>query len=156
MSDHSSHFPFMTQALELAKKAEVFKEVPIGAVVVFENKIVGAGYNLRESQKHPLAHAEKIAIEEAAQKLGRWRLTGCTLYVTLEPCLMCAGAIINSRIEHVVYGAKDPKAGAVESLYQSLSDARLNHRPQVTGGVMAEECGQILSSFFASLRQSKN
>jgi len=143
---------FMTQALTLAKKAQALGEVPVGAIIVFENQIVGEGFNLRESEKHPLAHAEKIAIEEAAKKLGRWRLTGCTLYVTLEPCVMCAGAIVNSRLDQVVYGAKDPKAGAVESLYQILADTRLNHRSLVTSGVMQEECSAVLKTFFAQLR----
>lgn len=143
----------MQKAYELAQKAASLGEVPVGAVVVFENQVVGEGYNLRESKNHPLAHAEKIAIEMAAEKLGRWRLTGCTLYVTLEPCVMCAGAIVNSRVEHLVYGAKDPKSGGVESLYQILSDKRLNHRPLVTSGVMHEECSAILKSFFAQLRE---
>ena len=143
---------FMTQALTLAKKAQALGEVPVGAIIVFENQIVGEGFNLRESEKHPLAHAEKIAIEEAAKKLGRWRLTGCTLYVTLEPCVMCAGAIVNSRLDQVVYGAKDPKAGAVESLYRILADTRLNHRSLVTSGVMQEECSAVLKTFFAQLR----
>jgi tRNA(adenine34) deaminase len=143
---------YMHQALTLAKKAAELGEVPVGAIVVFENQVVGEGYNLRETANHPLAHAEKIAIEAAAKKLGRWRLTGCTLYVTLEPCVMCAGAIVNARVDQVVYGAKDPKGGAVESLYQILSDTRLNHRPLVTSGVMQAECSAILKSFFALLR----
>ena len=150
-----NHEFWMRKALEQAQKAADQGEVPVGALVVYNNELVSQAFNLRESEKSPTAHAELLAIEEASQKLGRWRLSGCTLYVTLEPCLMCAGAIVNSRIDHVVYGAKDTKAGAVESLYQVLSDERLNHRPQVTSGVLNEESSQGLSYFFSKLRLKK-
>lgn len=114
--------------------------------------IVGEGWNRRESEVDPTAHAEVIAIREAARTLGSWRLTDCTLYVTLEPCIQCCGAILLARVPRVVYGAEDPKAGAVRSLFRLLEDERLNHRCEVTGGVLAEECGAILSSFFEGLR----
>lgn len=144
----------MHEALKLAGAAAQIGEVPVGAVVVFKGEVVGRGQNRRESEKQATHHAEILAIEEACRQLGRWRLESCTLYVTLEPCVMCAGAIVNSRIERVVYGAKDPKGGAVESLYQILSDSRLNHRPEVLGGVLASDCGQILSDFFRERRKS--
>lgn len=147
-------FNFMRKALEQASMAAAKAEVPVGAVVVHNNQVIAEAYNERESLPSALAHAEILALEKATKALGRWRLTGCTLYVTLEPCVMCAGAIVQSRVDRVVYGAKDPKAGAVESLYQVLSDARLNHRPMLTSGVMAEECGQILSEFFRRKRAS--
>ncbi|MCB9477450.1 MAG: nucleoside deaminase [Deltaproteobacteria bacterium] len=144
---------FMAQALAEAEKARALDEVPIGCVIVHEGKIVARAYNRREVDADPLAHAEVRAITEAAKALGRWRLTGCTLYVTLEPCVMCAGAIVLARLDRVVYGATDPKAGAVASLYEILADARLNHRPDVTGGVLAEECSRALSDFFRDKRQ---
>ncbi len=125
----------------------------MGAVVVYENQIISEGYNERETRPSALGHAELVALEAACQRLGRWRLSGCTLFVTLEPCVMCAGALVQARVERVVYGARDPKAGAVESLYQVLNDVRLNHRPRVEGGVLAGECGQILSDFFRERRQ---
>lgn len=143
---------YMARALELAKDAALLDEVPVGAVVVHEGQIVAEAFNLREREAVATRHAELMAIEMACRKLGRWRLTGCTIYVTLEPCLMCAGAIINSRIDRVVFGAVDPKAGAVQSLYSVLADPRLNHRPQVDSGLMAEECGRILSDFFRMKR----
>lgn len=143
---------WMFKALDLARIAAKHNEVPIGAVVIYENEIVGSGFNRRESNRDPLGHAELLAIAEASKKLDRWRLIGCTLYVTLEPCLMCAGAIVNSRLDRLVFGASDPKAGAVTSLYQTLSDTRLNHRPEVTSGVRAQECGTLLSEFFRSKR----
>ena len=143
---------FMRQALDLAAQAEARGEVPVGALVVHENQVIAKAYNERESLPSALAHAEITALAEATAKLGRWRLSGCTLYVTLEPCVMCAGALVQSRVDRVVYGATDPKAGAVASLFQVLNDSRLNHRPQVTGGVLEEECGQILSQFFRKRR----
>lgn len=146
---------YMRRALQLAEHAGSLGEVPVGAVVVFENQIISEGYNLREKRPSALAHAEIEALSQATEKLGRWRLTGCTLYVTLEPCVMCAGALVQARVDRVVYGAQDPKAGAVESLYQVLSDSRLNHRPAVTGGVLAQECGEILSEFFRERRNKK-
>ena len=144
----------MTQAMELARQAELEGEVPVGAIVVHQERIIGAAYNQREQLKDPTAHAEMIAITQAAAALESWRLEDCTLYVTLEPCPMCAGAILQSRIPRVVFGAVDPKAGAVQSLFRLLSDARLNHRCEVVGGVMQHECGVILTGFFAAKRKS--
>lgn len=146
-------FNFMRHALELAARAAVKGEVPVGALVVYDNQVIAEAYNERETRPSALAHAEILALERATQKLGRWRLSGCTLYVTLEPCVMCAGALVQSRVDRVVYGAKDPKAGAVESLYQVLSDVRLNHRPEVSGGILKEDCGTILSEFFKRKRE---
>jgi tRNA(adenine34) deaminase len=143
---------FMRRALELAAQAAALGEVPVGCVVVHENQVISEAYNERETRPSALAHAELTALQAACEKLGRWRLTGCTLYVSLEPCVMCAGALVQARVDRVVYGARDPKAGAVESLYQVLNDARLNHRPQVTGGVLGAECGQVLSDFFRKRR----
>ncbi len=142
----------MRRALELAARAAAEGEVPVGAVAVFENTIIAEAYNERESRPSALAHAEITALERATKKLGRWRLTGCTLYVTLEPCVMCAGALVQARVDRVVYGCADPKGGAVESLYQVLTDSRLNHRPQVTGGLLADEAGGLLSKFFQQRR----
>lgn len=147
---------YMKKALELAKKAYDMGEAPIGAVVVKKStgQIVGQGYNRRETDKSPLAHAEIIAIEEASKALGGWRLIDCELYVTLEPCPMCAGAIINSRIERVIYGAEDKKAGSLSSVI-NLFELPYNHKPQITSGVLQEECSQILSDFFKELRIKK-
>ena len=145
----------MSQALLLAKKAASIGEVPVGAVVVDPSgNIVGEGYNLRESHKRATAHAEIIAIDAACSHLGRWRLSDCTLYVTLEPCFMCAGAIILARLPRVVYGAKDPKAGAVHSLSNVLTNEKLNHICTVTTDVCAEESAELLKSFF-KLRRTK-
>ncbi|HKY64386.1 MAG TPA: tRNA adenosine(34) deaminase TadA [bacterium] len=146
---------WMEQALAQARKAGALEEVPIGAVVVADDRIVGRGYNLRETRHRPTAHAELLAIEAAARKLGRWRLEGTTLYVTLEPCLMCWGAIVLARIPRVVYGAKDPKAGVCGSVLSLHEERRFNHRPQVEGGILAEECGKVLSDFFLGLRKEK-
>lgn len=144
---------FMRQALLMAEQALEADEVPVGAVITFGNRIIGAGGNQREALQDPTAHAEMIAITQAAASLESWRLEGCTLYVTLEPCPMCAGAILQSRVARVVYGARDPKAGAVDSLFRLLDDPRLNHRAEVTGGVMADRCGAILSHFFQEKRK---
>ncbi len=146
---------FMARALELAAQAARLGEVPVGAVVVCDNRVVGQGYNLRETEADPLAHAEIRAIASAAEELGRWRLGDCTMYVTLEPCAMCAGALINCRMGRLVYGAADPKAGAVQSLYQLLEDERLNHNLPVASGVCAQECGEVLKEFFRQLRADK-
>ena len=143
---------YMRRALELAARAAELGEVPVGAVVVCDNQIISEAYNERELKPSALAHAELTALAAACQSLKRWRLTGCTLYVTLEPCVMCAGALVQSRVDRVVYGARDPKAGAVESLYKVLADQRLNHRPEVTAGVLGEDCGKILSEFFRRRR----
>lgn len=146
---------FMKKALELARSAAEIGEVPVGAVVVKRStgEIVGMGINRRETEKSPLAHAEIEAINEASRKLGGWRLFGCDLYVTLEPCPMCAGAIINSRIDNVYFGAYDKKAGSCGSVV-NLFDLPYNHFPDVNGGVMLEECSAVLSDFFKSLRNS--
>lgn len=142
----------MGRALELAREARAMGEVPVGALVVFEGRIVSQAYNLRETLRDPTAHAERLALTLAGRSLGRWRLDGCTLYVTLEPCPMCAGAIGLSRIDRLVYGAFDPKAGACRSLYRLADDPRLNHRVRQTSGVLAEACGALLSEFFANRR----
>lgn len=144
---------FMRQACNLAQQAASEDEVPVGAVIVHANRVIGAGYNQRESLNDPTAHAEMIAITQAAAALESWRLEECTLYVTLEPCPMCAGAIVQARLPRVVYGAPDPKAGAVDSLFRLLDDPRLNHRSAVTAGVMADTCGAMLSEFFRAKRQ---
>jgi tRNA(adenine34) deaminase len=143
---------FMKQALHLAVQGMEQDEVPVGAVIAQAGRIIGTGWNQRESLNDPTAHAEMIAITQAAAAISSWRLERCTLYVTLEPCPMCAGAILQSRIPRVVYGASDPKAGAVDTLYRLLDDPRLNHRSEVTGGVMAADCGALLSHFFRQKR----
>jgi tRNA(adenine34) deaminase len=143
---------FMGRALELAYQAMQADEVPVGALVVHDHRIIAAASNQREMLKDPTAHAEMIAITQASAAIGDWRLEGCTLYATLEPCPMCAGAILQARIPRVVFGAGDPKAGAVSSLFHLLDDSRLNHRSEVVGGVLSERCGQILSEFFAAKR----
>ena len=142
---------FMSAALDEAKKASADGEVPVGAVIVRNGEVIAAGHNRREIGKNALYHAELEAIDNACKALGGWRLPGCTLYVTLEPCPMCAGAIINSRIERVVFGAYDKKAGSVRSLLR-LFDLPYNHRPAVTGGCMEDECAGELSDFFRKLR----
>uniref|UniRef100_UPI0036F4143A tRNA adenosine(34) deaminase TadA n=1 Tax=Rubripirellula amarantea TaxID=2527999 RepID=UPI0036F4143A len=146
---------WMTRALEQALEAERAEEVPVGAIIVRDNQIIAAARNERESLKDPTAHAEMIAITQAAAAMEDWRLEECTMFVTLEPCLMCAGAILQSRIPRVVFGARDPKGGAVESLYTVLQDPRLNHRCEVISGIMAEPCGQILTEFFSNRRGKK-
>lgn len=143
---------YMKLAIEEARKAESAGEVPIGAVIVKDGNVLATAYNLRELEQQATAHAELLAVEEACKKTGFWRLNGCTLYVTLEPCAMCAGAIVLSRIERVVYGAADPKGGCAGTLMNLLQDERLNHQAQVTGGVLSEECGAMLSNFFRELR----
>jgi tRNA(adenine34) deaminase len=149
----SSHETYMQHALREAQAAFDEDEVPIGAVVVCEGRVIAAAHNQREQLRDPTAHAEMIAITQAAQALGNWRLEGCTLYVTLEPCPMCAGAIVLARITRVVFGAADPKAGAVATLYRLLDDGRLNHRSEVATGVLADQCGEILSRFFGQKRR---
>ncbi len=146
------HERWMRAALELARQAFDEGEVPIGAVIVYDGRIIGEGYNQRESLKDPTAHAEMIAITQAAQSLETWRLLDCTIYVTLEPCPMCAGAIVLARIPTVIYGTTDPKAGACHSLFQITDDARLNHRAAVLGGVLQPECKALLQEFFAQQR----
>ena len=144
---------WMLEALAEAGRAAEIGEVPIGAVVVRDGEVIGRGYNRRETDGDPLAHAEILAIREAAMRTAGWRLTGCTMYVTLEPCAMCAGALVNSRIERLVYGAPDPKAGYCGSLGNLVQDPRLNHRLEVTAGVLESESAALLRGFFASLRR---
>jgi len=146
---------WMMRAFEQANEALTADEVPVGAVIIRDSEIIAAASNQRESLHDPTAHAEMIAITQAAAAISDWRLEKTTLYVTLEPCVMCAGAILQSRIPRVVFGAPDPKAGAVCSLYELLSDDRMNHQCLVTGGVLAEPCGQILTDFFRSKRALK-
>jgi tRNA(adenine34) deaminase len=151
ISNASAH---MLEAIELARAAEAIGEVPIGCVVVNEltGQVIGRGYNRRETDRDPTAHAEIIALREAGQSLGHWRLSDCTLYVTLEPCPMCAGAVVNARIGRLVYGCDDPKAGAVRTLFQLCEDSRLNHRVRVQSGMMADECALLLQEFFRAQR----
>ena len=145
----------MQRAIAEARKAEAKAEVPIGCLIVRDGRIVARGHNLRESTHDPTAHAELIAIRKAARKLGSWRLLDCTLYVTLEPCTMCMGAIILSRIPTVVFGCHDPKGGAAGSLYDLSDDSRLNHSVALVPGIMQQECSAMLSGFFSSLRERK-
>jgi len=153
-SDESAK-KWMQVAFEEASEAAAMGEVPVGAVLVFENRLVARAHNLRESAQDPLAHAEILALRAAAKELGRWRLTGCTLVVTLEPCCMCAGAIVNSRIDRLIFGAKDAKAGAAGSLYNIVADDRLNHCVKVVDGVCQERASSMLSQFFAQRRLAK-
>jgi len=152
----SDDISFMKRALELAERAASLGEVPVGAVVVKDNAVVGEGWNLRETNGNPIHHAEMIAIQEAAKNLGGWRLSDCILYVTLEPCLMCAAAIYQSRMPLVIFGAVDPKAGACGSLYQIHEDARLNHRYLVKPGLLGDQSAHILKEFFRLRRKGKN
>lgn len=154
-----THFPpgegdvvFMRAALELARQAEVAGEVPVGAIVVKDGVIIGRGFNAPISRHDPSAHAEMMALREAAQYLGNYRLVGCELFVTLEPCVMCVGAMFHARIARVVYGARDPKTGACGSVVDLFAEQRLNHHAGASGGVLAEECGLMLSNFFAMRR----
>lgn len=142
----------MREALELAKQAEAAGEVPVGAIVVKDGVIIGRGFNAPISRHDPSAHAEMMALREAAQHLGNYRLVGCELFVTLEPCVMCVGAMFHARIARVVYGARDPKTGACGSVVDLFGEQRLNHHTEVSGGVLAEECGLMLSNFFAMRR----
>lgn len=153
MKDRFSHF--MGEALVEAQKAAVIGEVPIGAVVVLGETVIGRGYNRREIDKDPTAHAEIFAIREAARSIGGWRLTGCEIYVTIEPCPMCAGAMVMARFDRLIYGSPDKKAGAVDSLYAIPTDSRLNHQIEVHSGVRAEECSAVISGFFKKLRLQK-
>jgi tRNA(adenine34) deaminase len=143
---------WMHVALSAAAQARQYGEVPIGVAIVKEDELVAVAHNWRETWADPTAHAEVIALSQAARRLGGWRLDGCTLYVTLEPCPMCAGAIMLSRVERIVYGAVDAKGGAIESKVQLYEPGRWNHHPETTGGVLADECGMILKDFFRALR----
>ena len=151
--DRSQDERFMREALALAAQGAALGEVPVGAVLVQDGQIIGRGFNCPISQQDPSAHAEMVAVRDAAQALQNYRLPGVTLYVTLEPCSMCAGLIVHSRIQRVVYGATEPKAGVVVSRGQFFEEAFLNHRVLVEGGVLAEECGAVLSEFFRQRRQ---
>lgn len=146
---------FMKEAIAEAQKAEARAEVPIGAVIVLDGEIISRAHNLRETEQNAIAHAELLAIEQACEKLGTWRLENAVLYVTLEPCPMCSGAIILSRIKKVVYGASDPKGGCAGTLMNLLQDERFNHQSEVISGVLEKECGEQLSIFFRELRKKK-
>ena len=148
---------YMKKAIDQAYIAEENGDVPIGCVIVCENRVIAKAYNQREQLSDPTAHAEIIALTQAAEFIGNWRLHGCTIYVTLEPCCMCAGALVLARMDRLVYGCDDPKTGAVKSLYNITTDERLNHRLEVTAGILAEECSAQLSSFFQKRRvENKN
>lgn len=146
---------YMQIALAQAKSAQTFDEVPVGAIIVKNDKIIAYGENRKERENCAIYHAEIVAIREACKVLNNWYLDGCTMYVTLEPCPMCCGAIVNSRIDRLVYGASDPKSGAVKSLYNLLNDSRLNHNVEVVSGVLERECGEILTEFFKKKREIK-
>lgn len=155
MDEWTTDQHFMQLAIEEAKKAEALGEVPIGAVIVKDGVVIARSHNLRETSQNAVTHAELTAIQDACAVVGSWRLEETTLYVTLEPCPMCAGAILQSRIPRVVYGARDPKGGCVDSFYRLLNDHRFNHMCDVTEGVLAEQCGDMLTQFFRSLREKK-
>lgn len=144
---------YMKEAIRQAKKAYALGEVPIGCVIVYEDKIIGRGYNRRNTDKNTLAHAEIAAIKKASKKMGDWRLEGCTMYVTLEPCQMCAGALVQSRIDKVVIGSMNPKAGCAGSILNLLQMAEFNHQVELERGVCEEECSRILKQFFVELRE---
>ncbi len=147
---------FMRQAMKQADKARALDEVPIGCVIVYEGKIIARGYNRRNTDQNTTSHAEINAIRKASKKLGDWRLEGCTIYITLEPCQMCAGAIVQARITRAVIGSMNAKAGCAGSVYNILEEPRFNHQVEVTRGVLQEECSQMLSSFFRELRAKKS
>lgn len=146
---------FMQAAINEAKKAGQVNEVPIGAVIVYEGEVIATGFNIREATQTTLSHAELLAIQEANEKIGSWRLEDCSLYVTLEPCPMCAGAIVQSRIKRVVFGASDPKAGCAGTLMNLLDDERFNHQVELKSGVLEAECKALLTNFFKELRRKK-
>jgi len=156
MNDSKEDQLYMKVAIEQAQIAEENGDVPIGAVIIYQNQIIGRAYNQREQLQDPTAHAEIIALTQAAAFIESWRLHGCTMYVTLEPCTMCAGALVLARIDRLVYGCDDPKAGAVKSLYNIVTDKRLNHIIEVTTGVLAEECSGLLQQFFRRRRIENN
>lgn len=143
---------YMAKALEQAERSASVGEVPVGAVIVLDDRIIAAGHNLKETTGDPTAHAEMQAIRAAAEVTQSWRLLDTTMYVTLEPCIMCCGALVQARVRRLVYGARDPKSGAVDSLYDLLRDDRLNHRLEITGGVLQERCGELLREFFRKKR----
>lgn len=151
----NNHEKFMKEAIRQAKKAYALDEVPIGCVIVYDGKIIARGYNRRNTDKNTLSHAEIIAIRKAAKKLGDWRLEECTMYITLEPCQMCAGAMMQARLTYAVIGSMNPKAGCAGSVLNILEMDGFNHKVQVTRGVLEEECSQMLSTFFKELREKK-
>ncbi len=146
---------YMKEAIKQAKKAYAVNEVPIGCVIVYGDKIIGRGYNRRTTEKNPLAHAELIAIKKASKKMGDWRLEDCTMYVTLEPCQMCSGAIIQARMKRVVIGCMNPKAGCAGSVLNLLQISEFNHQAELETGVLEEECSQMMKNFFKELRKAK-
>ena len=146
---------FMREAIKEAKKAELIDEVPIGCVIVKDDKIISRGHNVRETKQSPIGHAEIIAINKASKKLNSWRLECCDIYITLEPCIMCSGAIIQSRIRHVYFGAFDPKGGALGSSINVLEANSINHHPEITSGLLQEECSSLLTNYFKSKRMKK-
>ena len=146
---------FMKEAIKEAKKAELIDEVPIGCVVVKDGKIISRGHNIRETKQNPIGHAEIVAITKASRKLNSWRLDGCDIYITLEPCIMCSGAIIQSRIRHIYFGAFDPKGGALGSSIDVLKAENINHHPEITSGVLQEECSLLLTNYFKNKRKQK-
>lgn len=155
MTDEKIHQKYMRVAIKEAHQAQLLGEVPIGAVIVHNGQIIASGHNMRERFQDVTYHAEMLAIMEACTALNSWRLEDCDLYVTLEPCIMCSGAIVNARIKNVYYGARDPKVGAVDSLYHLLGDQRLNHQVHVESGILGEECSQMLKDFFRTVRKKK-
>ena len=152
MAPQISHEYFMRLAINQAAIAKAFGDIPVGAIVVRDGTVIGRGRNQREEKRDPIAHAEILALRDAAAQLGAWRLDGCSLYCTLEPCVMCAGAIVGARIEHLFYGTADPKAGGVESLYHITEDTRLNHQVLIHPGILRESCEELLKDFFDGLR----
>ena len=144
---------YMLEAIKEAKKARDLNEVPVGAVIVKDNKIIARGHNLRETKNDPTMHAEIVAIRKACKKEKSWRLVGCTMYVTIEPCSMCAGTILWSRLDKIVYGAKDPKGGAIESSLRLFESPNINHHPEIVSGILKEECSNIIKTFFKNKRQ---
>lgn len=150
-----THEAFMYEALKEARKGAEVGEVPIGAVIIKDGVVIARAHNLREIAHDATAHAEILAIREAGQQIGGWRLSGCTLYVTVEPCPMCAGALVQSRVDHVVFGARDPKAWADRSLLEIVQNPGLNHRMEVTGGILEAECGEVMKAFFRARRTNK-
>lgn len=155
LSEEKSHEHWMRLAIEEAKKAEAIGEVPIGAIIVRGNEVIGRGHNLRETAQDGTAHAEVLAIREACEYVGAWRLLDCKLYVTLEPCPMCAGAIVQCRVPQVIYGTTDPKAGCAGTLMNLLQEPRFNHQTETIAGVLQEECASLLTNFFRNLRNKK-
>ena len=144
---------YMQEVLELARKSLAAEDVPVGALVVYQDRVIGRGFNQREKLQDPTAHAEMLALTAAAEYIGHWRLEDCTLYATLEPCAMCAGALVQARVRRLVYGASDPKAGACGTLYEITQDSRLNHQVETVAGVLAEPCAELLQAFFRRRRE---